>query len=293
MHKYLSAIGFSNIKKRDEYEKLVKLCVVEATERSYTSSNDEDMISVFCKEFAPGIGISVCGEYDEQNNFSYDYSYPYLRGTGITTTEDLTIERHSDKESYAGVCDDINIGITLIFYLQNIIPYIRAKNTDNLPIKGTTLTLSALSVSGNIMMPIMKDDRIKAKAKQVKNSRNRLIQAARNGDEDALESLTLDDMDTYSSLATRIQKEDVFTIVDTYFMPYGVECDQYSILGEIVEVNKVTNYISKENIYKMKLMCNELLFDLCINEKDLYGEPLVGRRFKGLIWLQGFINFPA
>lgn len=292
MHKYLSAIGFSGIKKRDEYEKLVKLCATEATERSYTSGNDEDMITVFCKEFAPGIGIAVCGEYNEENSFSYDYSYPYLKGTGITSTEDLTIERHSDKESYAGVVDDINIGVTLIFYLQNIIPYIRAKNTDNLPVKGTTLTLSALSISGSIMMPIMKDARVKAKANRVKNSRNRLIQAARNGDEDAIESLTLDDMDTYSSLATRIQKEDVFSIVDTYFMPYGVECDQYSILGEIIEIEKVTNYLSKERIYKMKLLCNELMFDLCINEKDLYGEPEVGRRFKGLIWLQGFINFP-
>lgn len=292
MHKYLSAIGFSGIKKRDEYEKLVKLCVAEATERSYTSGNDEDMITVFCKEFAPGIGIAVCGEYNEENSFSYDYSYPYLKGTGITTTEDLTIERHADKESFAGVVDDINIGVTLIFYLQNIIPYIRAKNTDNLPIKGTTLTLSALSISGSIMMPIMKDARVKAKANRVKNSRNRLIQAARNGDEEAIESLTLDDMDTYSSLATRIQKEDVFSIVDTYFMPYGVECDQYSILGEIIEIEKVTNYISKERIYKMKLLCNEILFDLCINEKDLYGEPEIGRRFKGLIWLQGFINFP-
>ena len=32
--------------------------------------------------------------------------------------------------------------------------------------------------------------------------------------------------------------------------------------------------------------------DRRINEKDLYGEPQVGRRFKGSIWLQGYINFP-
>ena len=38
---------------------------------------------------------------------------------------------------------------------------------------------------------------------------------------------------------------------------------------------------------------NELVFDLCINEKDLYGEPAVGRRFKGIIWLQGYINYPS
>ena len=175
---------------------------------------------------------------------------------------------------------------------SNVIPYIRAKNTDNLPVKGTTLTLSALSICGNIMMPIMKSPRVRERADKKKLSRNRLMQAARAGDEDAIESLTLDDMDMYSTITKRIQREDIYTIVDTYFMPYGVECDQYSILGEILECEKICNKVTNEEIYRMKLICNELVFDLCINEKDLYGEPEVGRRFKGIIWLQGYINYP-
>ena len=42
----------------------------------------------------------------------------------------------------------------------------------------------------------------------------------------------------------------------------------------------------------MTLSCNEIAFDVCINQKDLMGEPEVGRRFKGNIWMQGFINYP-
>ncbi|MCR4748526.1 MAG: DUF3881 family protein [Lachnospiraceae bacterium] len=292
MHKYLSAIGFSQIKSRKEYNKLIQLSVTDSTERSYTSDGDDTMLAILSKEFAPGLGLTVCGEYDENNVFTYEYSYPYLRGSGITTTEDITIERHAEKESYAGVCDDINMGITLIFYIQNIIPYIRAKNTDTLPVKGTTLTLSALSICGNIMMPIKKSQKVKDRADKKKISRNRLMQAARNGDEEAIESLTLEDMDLYSTVTKRIQREDIYTIVDTYFMPYGVECDQYSILGEILEYEKIKNKITNEEIFKMKLLCNELVFDLCINEKDLYGEPDIGRRFKGIIWLQGYVNYP-
>lgn len=292
MHKYLSAIGFSCIHNKKEYDELLKVCVTNANERSYTSNGDDTMLTILSKEFAPGMGLSVCGEYDDNNVFSYEYSYPYLKGTGITTSEDLTVERHSEKESYAGICDDVNIGVSLIFYLQNIIPYIRAKNTDTLPVRGTTLTLSALSVSGTVLMPIMKDERVKERVAKKKSSRDRLIQAARNGDEDAIESLTLDDMDMYSTLTRRIQREDIYSIVDTCFMPYGVECDQYSIIGEILEVEKVKNYVTEEKIYKMKLLCNELVFDLCINEQDLYGEPEIGRRFKGVIWLQGYINYP-
>ena len=37
---------------------------------------------------------------------------------------------------------------------------------------------------------------------------------------------------------------------------------------------------------------NDLNFQVCINKKDLMGEPAVGRRFKGSIWLQGYINYP-
>src|SRR5699024_1873542 len=105
-------------------------------------------------------------------------------------------------------------------------------------------------------------------------TRNQLIEAARRGDEDAIESLTLEDMDTYTAISRKIQKEDVFSLVDTYFMPYGVECDQYSILGEIQECHKVKNRMTGENVWIMTVECNELNFDVCINEADLFGEPM-------------------
>lgn len=173
-----------------------------------------------------------------------------------------------------------------------MIPYVKAKNSNNLPIRGTTLTLSALSLSGTIMMPLKKTEKDLIRNQQTLRDRSQLLNAARNGDEEAIENLTLDDMDTYSAISKRIHKEDVFTLVDTYFMPYGVECDQYSVLGEIVDFNFVKNIVTDEEICVMILSCNDLQFDICINRADLYGEPAVGRRFKGTIWMQGYINFP-
>ena len=99
-------------------------------------------------------------------------------------------------------------------------------------------------------------------------------------------------MDTYSSISRKIHNEDVFSIVDTYFMPYGVECDQYSVLGEIQNCRLVENNFTGEKVYQLTIDCNELIFDVCINEADVFGEPQAGRRFKGIIWLQGYINFP-
>ena len=86
-------------------------------------------------------------------------------------------------------------------------------------------------------------------------------------------------------------KEDLYSIIDSCFMPCGIECYQYSIIGEIKEFQKTRNIYTKEEIYQLHLECNDLLFSVCINSKDLLGEPAVGRRFKGHIWMQGRLNF--
>ncbi len=292
MHKYMRAIGFSELSDRRKEQKLITDIVVNATHRAYTSNGEETILAEFCEDFAQNIGIAVCGEFDAEDKFTYDYFYPYLRGTGISSYEDVSVERHADKESYAGICDDIKVGVSLIFYLQNIVPYVKAQHMDMLPVRGTTLTLSGLSISGNIILPIDKDEGEKQRIQKASLSRNKLIAAARKGDEEAIESLTLEDMDLYTSISRKILTEDVFTLVDTYFMPYGVECDQYSVLGEILDISLQVNRITKEEIYVMRINCNDLEFDICINKKDLYGEPQIGRRFKGVIWMQGYINYP-
>lgn len=292
MHKYLRAIGFSELKDRARLKDVLTDTIMTSDRRAYTMNTDGVMLGEFCKDFADSVGIAVCGEFDEQDKFIYEYYFPYLRGSGITTGEDVSVERHIAQDSYAGVCDDINVGISLIFYLQNRIPYVRTQTAGKLPVAGTSLTLSALSLGGKILFPIQTDERQKDQIRRHTRARNQLIEEARRGSEEAIETLTLEDMDTYSRINSRIQNEDVFSIVDTFFMPYGMECDQYSIMGEIVGMLLVTNHVTGEKIYILTICCNELTFDVCINIIDLFGEPQVGRRFKGIIWLQGHINFP-
>lgn len=291
MHKFLRSIGFSKLNRKDT-QKLVTDIIVNGSDRQYTSLDGDNIIASFSKEVAPGVGITVVGEFDENDQFTYDYFYPYVEPTNISTEEDVSVERHAAKESYAGVFEDVRVGISVIFYLLNMIPYIKTLRSDMLPMKGTTLSLSALSVDGIILMPLKKT--VKDVFTNIRNakSRTKMIMAARSGDEDAIEDLTLKDMDTYTTIAQKIKQEDVFTIVDTYFMPYGIECDLYSILGEIVELEELTNEISNEQLYKMTVLVNDISIQLVVNKEDVFGEPLVGRRYKGSIWLQGKINFP-
>ena len=218
-----------------------------------------------------------------------DYYFPFFRGTGVTTQEQVTVEKHLDKESYAGACDDLRIGITLIFYLQNAAEYLVEHYKGNL--NHQPLTLSGLASEGRILFPALKDKEAVKVDKEITKNRSHLIAAARNGDEEAMESLTMEDMDTYSMLTHRVATEDIFTIVDSYFMPYGIQCDQYSVMGEILDFHSFRNVMTGEEILQLTIESNNMQFDVCINRDDLLGEPAVGRRLRAVIWLQGQLHF--
>lgn len=290
MHKFLRAIGFSDITK-EQLEQIFAQIVGAPTVQKVAVDSEGNEFAEISKEFGEFFGISLRGIYREDDTFEMEYYYPYLCGKSISTIEPAEVEKHAEKESYAGICDEVRIGVTLIFYLQNVVDYLAVKNSKGYMNLADGVILGALSTEGKILLPVNKSEKKVANTKNDGADRNHLIAAARDGDEDAIENLTLEDIDTYSLLSRRITHEDVLSIVDSYFMPYGIESDQYSILGEIMDVSLLQNYLTEENIYSMDILCNDIVFSVCINQKDLLGEPEVGRRFKGNVWMQGSIKY--
>ena len=76
----------------------------------------------------------------------------------------------------------------------------------------------------------------------------------------------------------------------SYFMPHSVECDKYSVLGKIINVMEMQNSRTKEIFYYLSVECNSIQIEFTIAKEDLMGEPKVGRRFKGILWLQGEVD---
>ena len=290
MHSYLKSIGFSDLKTEKELEKVLDQVFRKYTERMAVKEENGNAFVEYSMAFGENFGITLCGEMDG-NGFHQEYYFPYFRGTGVTTKEDLSVEKHGGKESYAGGCEDARVGISLIFYLQNVVEYKKACMNRSLLNPHISTTFSGLADKGIILLPVCKSEEQRQNDREAARKRNGLIAAARRGDEEAIESLTLEDMDTYSMISQRLQQEDVFSIVDTFLMPHGLECDLYQLMGEIKNVEKAVNEYTREKLYILTLSCNDLIFDVCINQKDLLGEPEEGRRFKGNIWMQGHINF--
>jgi hypothetical protein len=291
MHSYLRAIGFSNINNRMELNRLMENITEHSNKMRTVQLNDTGSLTEITMEFGDGMGVTLRGEMDEAGKFHMEHYFPCLYGQNVSTREEVGINKRVDSEAYTGMCDDFRLGVSLIFYLQNVIDFLEKKN-QNMPM-GTSfaITLAALSLEGRILLPIEMDDvqvrNISAETKY----RNNLIAEAKKGNQDAIDSLTIDDIDTYAMVSRRAKKEDIYSIVDTSFIPFGSESDNYSVIATIIESNLIVNTQTREEVYDMQVVCNDITFRLCINKQDLLGEPVVGRRFKGTIWMQGSIAF--
>ena len=291
MHSYLRAIGFEELQTEQKLKEILSDVFHEYDERTVTREGKNRAFVEYTKEFGKNMGIKMCGTMDTEG-FHQEYYFPYFRGKNISSREDLIVEKHAARESFAGVCEDMRMGVSIIFYVQNAAKYKKETILNHLLSDKISTTFSGLSLQGKILLPVAKDEAYKEGGVEAANRRSKMIPAARQGDAEDIESLTLEDIDTYSMINRRILKEDLFTIIDTLFMPYGMECDHYQVIGNIKGVEQTVNSYTKEKIYQMTLECNDMDLDVCINAKDLLGDPEVGRRFKGVIWLQGNINFP-
>lgn len=291
MHQYLKAIGFGDLPDKRIINSILQWMEISFSEHKLIKVTQDMDFGMYRKEFGENIGLLAYGDVDETERFERVYYMPYLLGRGVTSYADVFIQRRIDREAYVGVCEDSKVGISLIFSLQNTLEYMKERQLSESSVKFRSVTLSGLANEGTILLPISKNE--EQTKRQMEESRNRMMlqSAAKTGDQVALESLTLEDFDTYSKVAKRIVNEDLFTIVDTSLMPYGIECDRYSILGEIIDLQIIENELSNRKIYLMRLDVNELQFDVCVPVDSVMGEPEVGRRFKGNIWLQGRVNF--
>lgn len=286
MHNYYRAIGFGR-----GYLKPVLKNIIRKAVEEYKEKNTEDttgkLIEIYV-QFDKLIGMIIHGEFGENNEFEVEYTFPVVRAKNYTVYEDIAVEKNAASYSFSAVCDNNDTGVSIIFYLQNALDYVNNKFPDKITAE---VGLTGLSLGGKIIFPTKEYDEYNKSYNKIKSDKSKLIADAQKGDESAIENLTLDEMDVYTKISQRVQNEDILSIVDTSFMPFGIECDRYAIIGKILDVEYCVNRVTKERVCYLTLECNDIIVNVVINQDDLLGEPLVGRRFKGNIWLQGNIRF--
>ncbi len=289
MHKYLRSIGFSKIKSRHDLESIYHDVLSKPDKKCATTIASDTTLVQLDKDFGKDIGLSLIGEISSNGNISIEHYFPYVKPHLLHETEYIRIENDPEKEAYRGVLDVYTMSV--IFYILNICDYAklawfnRKKNI-------TSIMLSALAANGTILLPVEKTvEEVKIEQSRVKHNYS-LLSQAKMGDIEAFEKLAISDFDLKNQISQRLSKsEDIFSIVDTSMIPYEVSSDHYDIVGNITHYSYTYNAVTGEKLCLMDIDCYGFSINVCINTLDLLGEPEVGRRFKGSVWLQGFLNY--
>ena len=290
MHSYLKSIGFSNINTRTDFERFLKI-IMESPDSKYVLEHKQDHDVVqFNKKIADNLGLSVIGEVSGNNTFYLTHYAPYALSDIVSSTETVSFNQRIDSDAYTGMCDDMRLGISLIFYLINTHEYILGNYRQSTE-KPVDVCLAALALEGKILLGVSNETEYQRRSLADAKKRSHLIAEARKGNQEAIESLTIDEIDVNSMISRRSKTEDIYTIVENSFIPYGSESDNYSLLGTITKCELISNRFTGEEIYYLLINCNEIVFPVYINRADLFGTPMVGRRFKGVIWMQGKVDF--
>lgn len=286
---YISALGFSSYNTKEKAEKLVT-DIIEAPNTRYISNYKTDEIKVeYYKEYGNEFGLIVRGALSSTEELTVYSLIPYAIGSHITDTHEIDVVKGDKKDIYNAYCEESKSGTPVSFFLQNVIDYLEIEDQEDVYIEGVRLV--AFSVEGTVILPIDKDETDVLLEEEEDVFREELLEKARNGDEEAMQILEEEALESSEILQERLKDEDLLSILEGFFVPMGEHDDIYSLLGTIIDVTQTMNKMTNEKIFILSIKCMNLILDVYINDKDIVGVPSVGMRFKGTSWVHGLIEF--
>ena len=294
MNNYLKAAGYSEYNTEGIIYRFIRNSVIKP-EYLTTQFDLGDGTTLTEYRMPANAYIGICaavlkssGEFEE-----IQYYYPYFNSPEVSTAANCIIESHTMSELYSGSIDDYNIGLSLIFFLSNPINYRLRKLYDGASeFQGTAL--AAFANEATVLLPVVPQaDPLDPLAGMDVSSifdADEPILSSEDDETELIDDYIESSLDMYDQINERIESEDLYSLVEQSFIPCGVECDQYSVIGEITDYIEQANALTDERLALIKLSCNNVEFWLCMRKEDILGEPQKGRRLKCRIWLTGTVN---
>ena len=67
MHQFLKSVGFGNLTELEEQDRLLRDVLLHYDYKKVVETESGHLFAEIAKEYAPDIGIMICGEYDKEN----------------------------------------------------------------------------------------------------------------------------------------------------------------------------------------------------------------------------------
>lgn len=290
MIKYLSAIGLKSYRDEEKLQELIGDIIVSPTNKYIAGNKEENEVKVeYEKRFNEKMGLIVRGTMKDKEELLINFFMPYALGDVHIDIVEADVESRSKEFLYYVFCEDHDTGTGLDFCLQNVMDYYDVEEDESAYIRGGNLM--GLSIDGKIILNVDKDEIEEALEVEEDEWRKELIKKARQGDMEAQELLEIEADEIEDLIEERLHDEDLFSILEGFYMPVSNEEGVYSVLGTITKVERFQNELTEETVYNMAINAIGIKFEVCINEEDLVGVPIEGMRFLGLCWMQGKLRF--
>lgn len=214
MKQNLKAIGFSEINNSKLSNMLTE--VLSNPSCKYIIGKDrEDIFIEYIKYFGKGIGITVRGYFDDNEEIIIENWAPYVETTNKLEVSEVDIDVNEKKEYFA-ICEEEETGNEIEFYLQNVVDFLNIEDDEDATITGAYIV--GLAIEGTIILPIKKDfvDKV-IEVEQAKFYKN-LVKLMREGDNEAKQILQIQQEEMTESISARLDKEDLFSVIEGYFL---------------------------------------------------------------------------
>ena len=104
MNLYIRAIGFQYLD-ADFEEEMIHAGILDSIEKGFVIKNTKLNRGAVIVRVSESTGLYIYGRF-KGDEFIYEYYFPFILGKTSCDNDEITIERHLDKESFAVVFDE-------------------------------------------------------------------------------------------------------------------------------------------------------------------------------------------
>ncbi len=289
---FLRLVGIEHDEKVDNIDELLESIVKEKEKvKKWLSSDNKKVIDIE-KRCSKDISLLTRSLITEDGKLDIVLFTPLASGYHLTKCENTKVSYNKNNIAAFGFTESENSRTPVSFIVSNVEDYQKAKKT-NAKVGGVYLT--AYSIEATVILPIENqegDQEVDENEEYNSDFIQNIVEKIEmDNDEEVLEMLEKELDEEMKVMRERLKSEDILSVLEVYFLPIEDFESMYSLLGIITEVEKQKLISSRGYIYRITVSSMSLSIDVYINERDLLGEPRVGMRFKGNVWVHGKIKF--
>ena len=123
MNSFLRAIGFKQYKNKTEFRDIMTTASLFPDSMNYIDEDEIGKIYEFVHLYNNCFGIKFYGT-EEGEDYIIDSYIPFVDSNDFFIPLDLCIEKRYNGFSFIASCEDLRVGVSIIFHLVNPMDYI-------------------------------------------------------------------------------------------------------------------------------------------------------------------------